>query len=56
MWAKTGNFGPFFCLHFLALSTFFNMESYNGQIVLFTGTEFTATDKLGKSYRSHGRG
>lgn len=26
-------------------------ESYNGQIVLFTGTEFTATDKLGKTYR-----
>lgn len=26
-------------------------EAYNGQIVLFTGTEFTATDKLGKTYR-----
>lgn len=25
-------------------------EAYNGQIVLFTGTEFTATDKLGQSY------
>ncbi len=26
-------------------------ESYGGQIVLFTGTEFTARDKLGQSYR-----
>ena len=26
-------------------------EANNGQIVLFTGTEFTATDKLGKTYR-----
>lgn len=26
-------------------------EADNGQIVLFTGTEFTATDKLGKTYR-----
>lgn len=26
-------------------------ETYGGQIVLFTGTEFTATDKLGKVYR-----
>lgn len=26
-------------------------EVYDGQIVLFTGTEFTATDKLGKTYR-----
>ncbi len=26
-------------------------EAYDGQIVLFTGTEFTATDKLGKTYR-----
>lgn len=26
-------------------------EAYAGQIVLFTGTEFTATDKLGKVYR-----
>lgn len=26
-------------------------EAYNGQIVLFTGTEFIARDKLGQSYR-----
>lgn len=26
-------------------------ETYDGQIVLFTGTEFTATDKLSKTYR-----
>lgn len=26
-------------------------EPYGGQIVLFTGTEFTARDKLGQSYR-----
>lgn len=26
-------------------------KAYDGQIVLFTGTEFTATDKLGKTYR-----
>jgi len=26
-------------------------EAPNAQIVLFTGTEFTATDKLGKTYR-----
>ena len=26
-------------------------ETYGGQTVLFTGTEFTATDKLGKAYR-----
>lgn len=26
-------------------------EPYSGQIVLFTGTEFTARDKLGQSYR-----
>ncbi len=26
-------------------------EAYDGQIVLFTGTEFTATDKLSKTYR-----
>ena len=26
-------------------------EAYDGQIVLFTGTEFTARDKLGQSYR-----
>lgn len=26
-------------------------ETYDSQIVLFTGTEFTATDKLSKTYR-----
>lgn len=26
-------------------------EAYDGQIVLFTGTEFTATDKLNRAYR-----
>lgn len=26
-------------------------EPYGGQVVLFTGTEFTARDKLGQSYR-----
>ena len=28
-------------------------EGYDGQIVLFTGTEFTATDKQSKTYRYH---
>lgn len=35
------------------LSTEGKHEAYSGQIVLFTGTEFTATDKLGKTYRYH---
>ena len=42
-------------MDYIALAQRFGAENENkagdGQIVLFTGTEFTATDKHGKTYR-----